>query len=108
MKRPRTHTNGSMKMFLPAVVLSLLAIPLPAQDAKSNAAPASKTSDSAEVHSPGQPFPVSAGVIKPPFVLSSGYISQSTQTDVATDGKATYTFAITNAGDYVIQGLVNA
>jgi hypothetical protein len=44
-----------------------------------------------------------------PMVLSGGYISQATQTTVvASGGHAVYNFTLTNAGNYVIQALVNA
>jgi hypothetical protein len=57
----------------------------------------------------GLTFPVSAGVISAPFVLANNYISQSVQTTVPTNGgRAAFNLTITNAGYYVIQGLVNA
>ena len=49
-----------------------------------------------------------SGVITSPFVSSGGYISQAATTDIASGGRATYSFTITNAGDYVIQVYVNA
>ena len=56
----------------------------------------------------GLVFAAGAGVITPPFVLANGNISQSIQTGVANGGTATFTFSITNAGNYVVQALVNA
>jgi hypothetical protein len=54
-------------------------------------------------------FQASNAVVTAPFVLTSGYISQSVQTtDPTTGGQAVFTFTITNTGDYIIQALVNA
>ena len=53
-------------------------------------------------------FPASAGVITAPFVLTNGILSQPEQTEVTEGGKAIYNFTITNAGNYVILGMVNA
>ena len=53
-------------------------------------------------------FPASAGVITAPFVLTNGILSQPEQTDVGEGGKAIYSFTITNAGNYLILGMVNA
>ena len=44
-----------------------------------------------------------------PFTITSNYISQAVQTTAVTNGgRASYSFTITNAGNYVIQALVNA
>ena len=53
-------------------------------------------------------FQASAGTITTPFVVASGYISQSVSTAVANGGQAVYSFIITNAGNYVVQAVVNA
>ncbi len=97
-----------MKIFSPVLLTCLLTVPAFAQDAKSNAAPDLRKIDSAEVHTIGRAFSVAAGVVRAPFVLTNGYISQSVQNDVTTDGKAIYNFTITNAGDYLIKASVNA
>ena len=97
-----------MKIFSPVLLACLLSILAFAQDAKSYAAPELKKIESAEVHTPGHTFSVAAGTVRAPFVLTNGYISQSVQNDVTTDGKAIYNFTITNAGDYVIKASVNA
>jgi hypothetical protein len=52
-------------------------------------------------------FQAASGIITAPFAVTGGYISQSVETDI-TGGKAVYTFTITNAGNYVIQAMVNA
>lgn len=56
----------------------------------------------------GLTFEAESGVVTAPFVVTSGYISQSSQTGVANGGRAAYNFVITNAGNYVIQALVDA
>jgi hypothetical protein len=56
----------------------------------------------------GLSFAATSGIITSPFISTNGYIYQATQTGVTNGGTATYTFNITNAGNYVIQGLVNA
>jgi hypothetical protein len=54
-------------------------------------------------------FEAEAGVVSAPFTITSGYISQATQTTVpSTGGRAAYSFIITNGGNYVVQALVNA
>ena len=54
-------------------------------------------------------FQATSGVITAPFAVTGNYVSQpNTTTTIAGDGEATYTFSITNAGNYVIQALVNA
>jgi hypothetical protein len=53
-------------------------------------------------------FPASSGSLSSPFVAANGYIYQPAETDVTTGGKAVYSFTVTNAGDYLIQALVNA
>jgi len=56
----------------------------------------------------GVNFEAESGVLTAPLVGASGYISQPSTTGVTDGGRATYSFTITNAGDYVIQALVNA
>ena len=56
----------------------------------------------------GLVFQADSGVVTSPFVVTGGYISQPSQTSVTTGGRAAYTFTVTNAGNYVIQALVNA
>ena len=54
-------------------------------------------------------FQAAAASITPPFVLTNGIISQSVQTtDPAQGGRAAFNFTIVNAGNYVIQALMNA
>lgn len=60
---------------------------------------------------PALSFQASSGAIIAPFVVTGGgtnYISQSVATSVTNGGQAVYSFVITNAGNYVIQAMVNA
>lgn len=56
----------------------------------------------------GLSFEAEAGVITAPFFVSGGWIEQSVQTDVASGGRASYVFSVTNAGTYTVSMLVNA
>ena len=57
----------------------------------------------------GLSFLAPSGVITSPMSVTGNYISQSvTTTTIAGDGLATYNFNITNAGNYVVQALINA
>ena len=56
----------------------------------------------------GLTFEAESGVVTVPFVVTGGYISQSSQTGLANGGRATYNFVLTNAGNYVVQALVDA
>ena len=54
-------------------------------------------------------FQAPSGIITAPFTVTGNYISQSiTTTTISATGEAAYNFTITNAGNYVIQALVNA
>ncbi len=53
-------------------------------------------------------FEAESGSITSPFVVSGGAVSQGSQTGVTDGGRAAYSFTLTNAGDYVIQAVVNA
>ena len=54
-------------------------------------------------------FQATSGTITAPFTVTGNYISQSvTSTTISATGEAVYNFVITNAGNYVIQALVNA
>ena len=54
-------------------------------------------------------FQATSGTITAPFTVTGNYISQSvTSTTISATGEALYNFTITNAGNYVIQALVNA
>lgn len=96
-----------MKQIVPFLMACALVVPAFAQDTKTTPAPAAAlvatvTNEIEKV------FPVSAGLISAPFVLNDGCLSQTNQNDIATDGKAVYLFNVTEAGDYIIKGMVNA
>jgi hypothetical protein len=56
----------------------------------------------------GLVFAATSGTITAPFVITNGSVYQAVQTGVTNGGSATYTFNITNAGNYVVQATVNA
>jgi hypothetical protein len=91
-----------MKHFFPIVLAAALAVPVFAQDAKTNAA-------AGDAQMTGQSFPASAAVLTAPLVLTNDAISLiGDQAEVTNGGKAVFTFTITTAGNYVIETLVNA
>lgn len=57
-----------------------------------------------------QPIIIEAesGTVISPFIKTSTYISQSSETSISTAGKATYTFTIAESGNYLVNLLVNA
>ena len=81
------------------------AIPTFAGEAKTNAQP-----DTAKgPETPGLSFPVTAGTVSAPFILTNGYFYQpDVRAELGEGGKALFNFTITNAGDYVIHAVVNA
>ena len=96
-----------MKWFQPALLSCLLVIPAIAQDAKTNAVPESKSGTN-QVAAPVLTLPASAATITAPLELKNGCLSQPDTTDASGGGKAIFNFVITNAGTYVIRGIVNA
>jgi len=95
-----------MRPFLILVFSGLLAIPALAQDSKTNAP---TEIPKAAPESSGLSFPVSAGVITAPFVLTNGYLYQpDTRAELGEGGKAVYDVTIPNAGEYVIHAVVDA
>jgi hypothetical protein len=90
-----------MKHFFLIVLAGALAVPALAQDANANAA--------TDVQSPGQFLPASAAVLTAPLVFTNGYIFlPGDQAELAEGGKAVFNFTVTNAGNYVVETLVNA
>jgi hypothetical protein len=53
-------------------------------------------------------FQAGTGVITPPFLVTNGCLCQTIQTEITNGGRAVYTFTLTKAGNYVVQGLVHA
>ncbi len=95
---------------VPSILLACaLAIPALAQDAKTDAAPAPEKSAGADIASSGLAFAASNAVVSAPLVMTDDYLHLAAeQAEIAGGGKAVFNFSITNAGDYVIEALVNA
>jgi hypothetical protein len=97
-----------MKHFSSIVLACALTIPALAQDAKTNAV-TDTNAPAANVPPPGQLFLASAAVLTAPLVLTNDYFYLTgDQAEVTNGGKAVISFTVTNAGDYVIESLVNA
>src|SRR4051812_43822730 len=75
-----------------------------AEDAKKAPTPPAATKDATAPIT----MLVSAAKITAPLAIKDGALSQPAMTDVATGGKAVFTFTIAKAGDYVIHGLASA
>jgi hypothetical protein len=98
-----------MNQFSSIILAGALAIPALAQDANTNAAPEKNPSAAADVSAAGQVFPASAAVLSAPLVLTNDYFYlASEQAEVTNGGRAVFNFTVTNAGNYVIETLVNA
>ena len=98
-----------MKQFSSIMMACALAIPALAQDTKTNAATESTKPAEAIVQATGQTLLASAAVLTAPLVLTNDYFSLAAeQQELAGGGKAVFSFTIKDAGDYVIETLVNA
>jgi hypothetical protein len=102
-----------MRLSLLVLLACAPAIPVFAQEPKTNAQPAKSataTDTTTSKETPGLTFPASAGTVKTPFVLTNDCLYQpDIKTELNEDGgKAIYNFTITNAGEYVIHAVVNA
>ncbi len=53
-------------------------------------------------------FSASAGIVSSPFVLTNGYVFQPIQTSATNGGRAVYSFALAQPGQFVIQAAVDA
>ncbi|MEO6568821.1 MAG: hypothetical protein ABIO94_08660 [Opitutaceae bacterium] len=53
-------------------------------------------------------IPLTGAVVKAPFVLKDGVLSQPATTGLSDGGKAVITFSVPKAGDYVILGIASA
>jgi hypothetical protein len=97
-----------MKQFSAVILACALTIHAFAQDAKTNAV-ADTNAPAATVQPPGQLFLASAAVLTAPLVLTDDYLclTNDSMADAASGGKAVFSFSITNAGDYVVETLVN-
>jgi hypothetical protein len=91
-----------MKKNFSILLACALAIPVFAQDAKTNSA-------DTDVQSPGQSFPASAAVVTAPLILTNDYIYlPGDEAEVTNGGSAVFTFTIATPGNYVVETLVNA
>ena len=91
-----------MKHFSSIVLAVALAVPAFAQATKTNAV--------ADVSAPGQTLLAAAATLTAPLVLTNDYLclTNDSAADVASGGKAVFSFSITNAGNYVFEALVTA
>jgi hypothetical protein len=91
---------------IPALLLACaLALPVFAEEAATKTPPPAamgKDAAGAKIIS------VAEAVVTAPLVLKDGAIAQPSQTELAGGGKATFTFKVAAAGDYVIHAVVNA
>jgi hypothetical protein len=95
-----------MNHFASVILAFALAMPALAQDTKTNVPESNPPSD---VQMTGQFFPASAAILSAPLVLTNDYFYLvGDQSEVAKGGSAIFNFNITNAGNYVIETLVNA
>jgi hypothetical protein len=92
-----------MKYLLRVALICALAIPAIAQDTNVN------TNTVADTQAPGQLFLASAATLTAPLILTNDYFYlASDQAEVANGGKAVFDFTVTNAGNFVIEAVVNA
>ena len=98
-----------MKTSSALLLACALAIPSFAQNATSTAtSTATPQSASNQMTLLLMALPVSSAMVSAPMVLTNGIISQPEQTELAGGGKAVFNFTITQAGNYVVQAVVNA
>lgn len=57
---------------------------------------------------PGLAWEAEAGAISAPFTVSNGYVSQPVETDLASGGKASFTFNISVPGNYIVKAILDA
>jgi hypothetical protein len=97
--------NRRMKTSFILLLAVTLAIPSLIRGAVTNAAPPSASN---QLTSVTLTLSASAALVSAPLVLTNGSFSQPETTELAGGGKAVFNFNITNAGNYVIQALVDA
>jgi hypothetical protein len=109
MNRRRMLKNCRMKIFSALLLTCALAIPSFAQISTitvTSTAPPSPASN--QVTQAALTLPASAAAVTAPLVLTNGCISQPEKTELPGGGKAVFSFTITNAGNYLIQAMVDA
>jgi hypothetical protein len=97
--------NYRMKTASALLLTCSLAIPSFAQAAITNAPPAPASNRVTRVT---LTLPASAAVVSAPLILTNGCLSQPERTELPDGGKAVFNFTVTEAGNYVLQALVNA
>ena len=98
-----------MKTSSALLLACALAIPSFAQNATSTAtSTATPQSASNQMTLLFLALPVSSAMVSAPMVLTNGIISQPEQTELAGGGNPVFNFTITQAGNYVVQAVVNA
>ena len=95
-----------MKTTLFLLITSIMALSTFAQEVKTNAAPGSAATGTNQP--PAVTLSLASATVTAPLVLTNDILSQPDMTSVEDGGKAVFTFSITNEGDYVITGQVNA
>jgi hypothetical protein len=103
--RRRMFKNCRMKTSFVLLLAGTLTVPSLTHGAATNAAPPSATNQATPI---AITLPVSAAMVSAPLVLTNGSLSQPETTELAGGGKAVFSFTIINAGNYVIQAMVDA
>jgi hypothetical protein len=94
-----------MKIYTPFLLACALAMPAFAQ---APAPKAAATPATAKDTSGGVLLDVAKAVVTAPLALKDGALGQSEKTELPEGGKATFTFSVPVAGDYVIHAMVDA
>jgi hypothetical protein len=94
-----------IKISFSLLLACALVIPSFARAATTNAAPQPASNQVMQVV---LMLPASAAVVSAPLILTNGCISQPETTELAGGGRAVFNFTVTNAGNYVVQALVDA
>lgn len=98
--------NCRMKTSSALLLACALAIPSFAQSATTNAAPQPASNQVVKVLF--RVLPASEAAVSAPLILTNGCLSQPERTELPGGGRAVFNFTITEAGNYVLQALVNA
>jgi hypothetical protein len=56
----------------------------------------------------GLTFQATSGLISSPFTSTTGVLSQPSETDLTGAGRASYTFSVSDADNYVVEAVVDA
>jgi hypothetical protein len=99
-----SDNKGPMKKLPLLVLAGFLAIPALATDTPTK----TPLADTPKAAHADQAIPAAEAKLSGPFVLKDGAISQSTTTDLAGGGRAVFTVQVAVAGNYLVQGVVDA